>query len=88
MTPLIPRIESAKVGSISLAYLIRSGSDFRGDRIRCDTGTSVPELEPSATSWFSAKLVLQMGRYSVEIPATHVHTNTHAHTDSNRNLEC
>ena len=38
MTPLIPRIESAKVGSISLAYLIRPGSDFRGDLIRCDTG--------------------------------------------------
>ena len=38
MTPLIPRNESAKVGSISLAYLIRPGSDFRGDRIRCDTG--------------------------------------------------
>ena len=38
MTPLIPRIESAKVGSISLAYLIRPGSDFRGDWIRCDTG--------------------------------------------------
>ena len=39
MTPLIPRIESAKVGSKSLAYLIRPGSDFRGDRIRCDTGS-------------------------------------------------
>ena len=38
MAPLIPRIESAKVGSKSLAYLIRPGSDFRGDRIRCDTG--------------------------------------------------
>ena len=36
--PLIPRIESAKVGSKSLANLIRPGSDFRGDRIRCDTG--------------------------------------------------
>ena len=32
MTPLIPRIESARVGSILLAYLIRPGSDFRGDR--------------------------------------------------------
>ena len=36
--PLIPRIESAEVGSKPLAYLIRPGSDFRGDRIRCDTG--------------------------------------------------
>ena len=36
--PLIPRIESAVVGSKPLAYLIRPGSDFRGDRIRCDTG--------------------------------------------------
>ena len=33
------------------------------------------------TSWLSAKLVLQMRRYYVEIPATHAHTNTHAHTD-------
>ena len=39
-TPLIPRIESAKVGSKSLPYLIRPGSDFWGDRIRCDTGSS------------------------------------------------
>ena len=38
MAPLIPRIESAKVGSKSLAYLIRPGSDFWGDQIRCDTG--------------------------------------------------
>ena len=34
---MIPRIESAEVGSNPLAYLIRPGSDFRGDRIRCDT---------------------------------------------------
>ena len=39
MAPLIPRIESAEVGSKPLAYLTRSGSDFRGDRIRCDTGS-------------------------------------------------
>ena len=39
MTPLIPRIESTKVGSISLAYLIWPGSDFWGDQIRCDTCT-------------------------------------------------
>jgi len=38
MEPLIPWIESAKVGSKLLAYLIRPGSDFRGDRIRCDSG--------------------------------------------------
>ena len=30
MTPLIPRIESAKVGSISLAYLIRPGVMWKG----------------------------------------------------------
>ena len=40
------------------------------------------------TSWLSAKLVLQMRRYYVEIPATHAHTNTHSHTNSSRNLEC
>ena len=39
MAPLIPRIESAEVGSKPLAYLIRPGSDYQGDRIRCDTGT-------------------------------------------------
>ena len=42
--PLIPRIESAEVGSKPLAYLIRPGSDFRGDRIRCDTGPVPPAL--------------------------------------------
>ena len=38
MAPLIPRIGSAKVGSKPLVYPIRPGSDFWGDRIRCDTG--------------------------------------------------
>ena len=37
MAPLIPRIESAEVGSKSLAYLIRPGSDLRGDWICFDT---------------------------------------------------
>ena len=48
MAPLIPRIESAEVGSKPLAYLIRPGSDFRGDRIHCDTGweTTKPEASP------------------------------------------
>ena len=31
MAPLIPRIESAEVGSKLLTYLIRPGSDFRVD---------------------------------------------------------
>ena len=35
MAPLIPWIESAKVGSKSLAYVIWLGSDFWGDRIHC-----------------------------------------------------
>ena len=35
---MIPRIISAEVGSKSLAYLIRPGSDFWGDQIRYDTG--------------------------------------------------
>ena len=35
MAPLIPRIESTKVGSKShVGYLIQSGSDFRGDTVR------------------------------------------------------
>ena len=36
MTPLIPRIGSDKVGSISLAYPIQLGLDFGGI---CDTGS-------------------------------------------------
>ena len=35
------RIESAKVGSKLLAYLIRPGSDFWGDLIHCDTSTAL-----------------------------------------------
>ena len=35
MAPLIPWIESAKVGSKSLAYVIWPGSDIWGDRIHC-----------------------------------------------------
>ena len=54
MAPLIPRIESAEVGSKPLAYLIRPGSDFRGDRIRCDTG-------PSLTSEGSAMSLPSLG---------------------------
>ena len=47
MAPLIPRIESAEVGSKPLAYLIRPGSDFRGDRIRCDTGVQLGRAQRS-----------------------------------------
>ena len=49
MTLLIPRIESAKLGWISLAYLIRPGSNFRG------FGSAVTP----ASNWFTVALANQ-----------------------------
>ena len=49
MTLLIPGIESAKLGSISLAHLIRPGSNFRG------FGSAVTP----ASNWFTVALANQ-----------------------------
>ena len=56
MAPMTPRIGSARVGSKPLVYLIRPGSDFRGDRIRCDTGNRqgrvvVVQYRPDSRLW-------------------------------------
>ena len=58
MTSLIPRIKSAKVGSKSLAYLIRPGLEFRGDWIRCDTGVSGMSDSPC---WMTPRSLIPKG---------------------------
>ena len=64
--PLIPRIESAEVGSKPLAYLIRPGSDFRGDRIRCDTGGAGPVAQAMAGPIFETFQDLSSGHMLVQ----------------------
>ena len=84
MAVLIPRIESAKVRSKSLAYLIWPGSDFCGDRVASYPGRSlINKKRPGNLSEFK---LLTSAALQLAVPISRGGQTLHAPIHKGSNL--